>query len=912
MGAGAQAAKTGILTVFLVLTLSTASAASLTVESEKTQWLNSGVDIQGTFACDSGQPNVSINYQDGATYPVDASNGEFSLTEGAKGSLNPGEYTVNLECGEGDRTRTVNVNRMSLSITDIENRVYKGTEFQFTVTNTVEGGSNIDFKDSNSNFEAWFMEYGDIDATVVSYNGNEADIEASVPDNISSGTQRLKADLDYKDFTVEADNRDIQVRPSWSFNVSDVSPGGQLAYQNLDDLSFDVNVRNRDEPAGELTSEDFYVTVTEEVNGSTETVYDRRNLMDAEYNSAGSYSLSMGSIPEMDLGRYNFRVGLDRDGGVEIANFTVSKYILFSGEITNSANQPVNGEISVSKDGFERVIDVDDNGRYSGQVLPGEYNFTLNFPDAQLSLEGVDLKSSRSTVKDGKAVGTIRYDEIPVGDVGRNMQGVTVSKALAIYFGYPYDEARISMNYDTTKVSPSNLKVFECVGWNINGVSCYQGSEWESVGVQSSWIHPTVGTVTFPVTPYQVTGSSKLLNGFMVVKNTQMNLDSVEIGSDRVETEGQLTVEGKVTTPSDDPISNADISIQVVDPNSGEVVSMRNVTSGGSGTFSGNVNVPSSTGQWDIRVEGERQPYSGFSEEVSGAFSTYIERSVSLDGPSTVSFVVGSESSSEFTIINDGQTPVNNVNLALSGFDRQWYSFSQNSWDTLSPGESVQATLNTELPNDYCEESCQEYKTVTVETTAEADGKINDLVQIQAQIRQEPTGATNTSQNSENTNQTGSSLPDVGEMTGEFLQGRSNFNLALGMIMVFMLVLAAAVQKKKDGDDRSRPLSGMKGSSGGSTSKAASRPNRDEMRKSKPDVSNSGQTQEKDEASGDESSEVKEEKETEDEKDEETEEDSEEVTEESGESDEVFECGTCGEEFDTESAKELHEKAIHE
>lgn len=911
MGAGAQAAKAVTLTVFLVLALSTASAASLTVNSDKTQWLNSGVDIQGSYACESGNGTVSIEYQDGSSYPVQASGGDFSLSDGAKGALNAGDYTAKVECDEGTATKTVSVNRMSLSIVNAENSVYKGTNFEFTVRNSVEGGSNIDFSDANSNFEAWFMGYGDIDATVISYNGNEADILVSVPENISSGTQRLKADLDYSDFTVETESRDINLRPSWSFNVSNVEPGQKLAHQNLDSLSFDLDVRNRDEPAAELTSDDFYVTVTEEVNGSTQTVYDRRNLMRADYNSAGSYSLSVDSIPEMDLGRYNFKVGLARDSGVEITNFTVSKYILFSGKITNSAGQPVDGDIRVSKDGFEEVIDVKENGEYSGQVLPGEYNFTLNFPAAKLSLEGVDLKSSRSTVQDGRAVGDIRYDEIPVGDVGKNMQGVTVFNSLAVWFGYPFDSGRMSLNYDTTRVNPSDLKVFECVGWNIDGVSCYQGSEWKDVGVKDSSIHPTVGAVSFPVRSYEQTGSSILLNGYMVVRNTQMNLNSVNIGSDRVKTEDGLTVSGKVTTPSEDPIGNADISIQVVDPNSGETISTKNVTSGGSGTFSGIVDVPSTVGEWDIRVEGNRKPYSGFSKEVSGAFSTYIDRSVSLDGPQTVNFVVGSDSSSEFTVINDGQTPINNVKIALSGFDRQWYSFSQNSWDTLQPGDSVQITLNTELPEDYCDGSCQEYKTVTVETTAEADGKINDLVQIQAQIRQEPTGNTNATQNSDNTDQTEQSLPDVGKMTGEFLEGRSDFNLALGMIMVFMLVLAAAVQKKKNGDDRSRPLSGMKSGNSTSAASSGSRPNRDEMRKSKPDVSNSDSGEEADEKE-DDSEEPDEEK-----VDEKENEDSKEETvkasdeESSQEVDEVFECGTCGEEFDTESARELHEKAIH-
>lgn len=915
MGAGETFAKATILTAIITLTVASAAAADITVNSDKSQWLNSGpAEISGNYQCSSPGWSINIVHEGSSqnTISEDQSTGNFSHTIDS----GPGDYKAELTCdGNTISSDSVTAKRLELSFQnpDEQVRAYKGNSFEFVLENQVSGSSsNLNFNNQEFNFKSEIINYGSLDTYYEEENGNKVTLSAEVPEDIptDSGVPRLRGMVDYEDFTVGTSGiKEVDVRPTWSFNVSDVNPGDQkVAYQKLGDLSLDLQVKEKGEEKTQLSSDDFYVTIQETGNGSIKTPYEKRNFLDASWNGNG-YTLTLPQRPDLDLGRYNFKIGLDRKGGVEIMNFTVSKYILFSGEIKNAGGQPVDGKISVSKDGFSRVIEVKSDGSYSGQVLPGEYNFTLSFPKAKLSLKGVDLRSSESTVQDGRAVGDIRYDEIPVGEVGKNMQGVTVFNSLAVWFGYPFDSGRMSLSYDTTRVNPSNLKVYECVGWNIDGVSCYQGSEWQGVGIQDSWIHPTVGTVSFPVRSYEGTGSSILLNGYMVVKNTNMLLNSVEIGTDRVKTEGSVNVQGEVVTPAEDPINNAKVSVQVVRPGSGEVLSVKNVTTGQAGVFSTSISAPSEVGDWDIIVGGERKPYSGFSEEVSGAFSTFIQQSMSMEGPTSAQLVVGKESRSEFTIINDGQTPVKDVGIALSGFDRQWYSFTDNDWGTLQPGESVQTELVFDLPGDYCSESCQEYQTVTVEATGEAGGKVNSLVQIQAQIRQNAPG--NVSSNTDNPSQSGSGLkvPDVGNMTGNFLKEQGSFNLALGMIMVFLLVLAAAVKKKKSGEDRSRPLSGMSGGgSGNSKSAAGSKPQRENIRKSKPDVSNS----EGKEEDLEDVEEKNEDQSKEDQKKSSDEGGEQEESSEAEEEAEVFECGTCGEEFDTESARELHEKAIHE
>ncbi|MFB6208495.1 MAG: hypothetical protein ABEJ69_04030, partial [Candidatus Nanohaloarchaea archaeon] len=488
----------------------------------------------------------------------------------------------------------------------------------------------------------------------------------------------------------------------------------------------------------------------------------------------------------------------------------------------------------------------------------------------------------------------IRYDDIALNKVGQSLEGVTVANALAVWFGYPFEDGRITMEYDTTKVNPSNLKVYECVGWNINGVTCYSSSEWKSVGVKRSWIHPTVGTVTFPVTPYNVTGKSQLLNGYMVVKNTPLNLDYVEFSSDRIEKGGSLGLNGKLVTPSGESVSGALVSASIVDPKGNVVVPSTSTTTNSAGLFSFSKTVPGEEGSYRIRLHAEKKPYSSLDTTVQKSFETYTSKEVSLSGPDTTKFYVGGRSTTEFTIINSGQAALKDVKISVKGFDRSTYSFKKKEWSKLEPGDNVKALMVTRLPSDFCENACQEYRTLQVEVTGNADGnKINDIVSVQAQVSKESPPTKVSVDNATGNNATGFSfkMPN----TGEFLKRQGSVNIALGLIIVFTLVLATAIKKKNSGDDRgSRPVMSGSGGRGGG------------MRKQKPDVAG--------DSSGDEQDEE------DDEAGQETEEDEEEKKEMNGESggekdggdgDEGIVCSVCGEEFDTESARDLHEQAIH-
>ncbi|MFB6204361.1 MAG: hypothetical protein ABEJ75_01815 [Candidatus Nanohaloarchaea archaeon] len=899
-----KASKLVLLGLALLFTVASVSAAaSLKIDSgDKEIWRGEeDTTLNGYANCTKGSTSVELVYPKGGGKTIANTDGDFS-TSVSPSSLGYGDYSVKLLCGDSQAANVAG-KMLELSVKRVEPpetiEKYTGEKLTVKLDAEINGSSSQQVKQSNSQVDLSFNSWGSLD---VSDKGLDAKgnrwFEVTVPKDLEPGTYTLLTDLSYSgglisDGSVSASPANgpaqVKVRNKWAVDVVNTSEksiqfeqlsslfvNAEITYKNDSTYARDNTVLGPSDFEASLTSANGNVSY--DIGMSVEPL-DNDRILHLEVDRKPS------NIP---LGRYNLVIDLKRGGGLEVANFTVSKYILFSGKITDATGQPVNGKIYVEKEGFSEEIEVK-HGTYSGNVLPGIYNFTLQLPEVTVHLQGVRLQTQAD------ARGTIRYDDIALNEVGQNLEGVTVANALAVWFGYPFREGEITMQYDTTKVNPSNLKVYECVGWNINGVSCYSSSEWKSVGVKRGWIHPTVGTVTFPVTPYNVTGKPQLLNGYMVVKNTPLQLDYVEFSSDKVKKGGTLTVNGKLVTPSGKGVSGARVSASIVNLNGKVVVGSSSTTTNQAGLFSIKKTVPGKEGEYHVRIHAEKKPYSPLTRTIQKTFSTYTLKKISLSGPETAKFYVGGSSTTQFTIINSGQAPLKDVTLSLKGFKRGVYSFRKKEWSKLGPDGSVKALMTTRLPADFCKTSCQKYRTLTVEVTATAAGqKINDMITFQAQVSKETPPKKVSVDNASGNKGTGFSfkMPN----TGQFLKRQGSVNIALGLIIVFTLVLATAIKRKNSDDDRgSRPVMSGSGGRGGG------------MRKQKPEVGNSEESEEESEEEPRQDGEESDgEEDSSDEK-----EMNGEGGEEDGDDAEGFECSVCGEKFDTESARDLHEQAIH-
>lgn len=898
-------ARAIFLGALVLLASGQAVAAGITLQDD-TVWLHDNQEktVNGEVQCQNGNSvsSLQIVFPDGSSTTADQNieSGE-SFSYDLQNSNPEGEYEAVLEC-QGGNTDSQKFSVLQLHVSRIsptqEISRFRGEKISADIKAKVNGSSGDQFSLQDADFSMRLtgastdlLNVNEIDS---SQGANIYRIEGEIPGNVEPGFEFLESSVSYSPDSVDGSiNKNIegfsvQIQKPWNFDITNRTPENSIInYENSHRISIETQITHKGEPENSLSSSDFYLIVKDAEGDVVDDLNEKEWILSDLQNTDGEYRLTLSNIPSLEIGKYNWFIGLDEDDGKEIVELPVYNYMFLSGDIHDAQGKGVNSEILVeSESTVTKQLNVDD-GTYRGRVLPGNYNFTVNFPELTSSFQNVQLREG--------VRGTIRYDEIPQGDVEGVLDGVSVVNAVGVVFGYPLGgEAYMDMSYDPSQVSFDNAQIVECKRWNIVKRNCW--GEWSSLNESEVTIYPTVGRAEFTGEPVNVSeGREKLMSAYMIVRNTRLTPENIDMEMGRSEIGSSQSIDGKIETPSGEGVGGVNVEVSIVE---GENV-METVTAqtNSNGNFGTQINLPEEAGIYTVNVEARKDPYQGFQTTLSGNVETFIRKSVSIDVPEDVEFYPGESSQTSFTVVNDGQTDITDTKLRINGLKNTWYEFDQASWSSIEPGGSREAVMTVELPSDYCGQQCTEYPTFNAEVVATSDGEsLNDLESVQSVVTKERSGNSSESSEAQDSENQGSSfsMPDVEGATGKFLEQRSSLNIALGLATVFILALAVSVKKKKESDsDRNNRMNGnssrpVQGSSSRSISK--------------PDVGSREESEE--------------EQETEHDKDdaqaieEEQKQDQNEGSVENSDNG-SHKCSVCGEQFDTESALELHEQAMH-
>jgi len=196
---------------------------------------------------------------------------------------------------------------------------------------------------------------------------------------------------------------------------------------------------------------------------------------------------------------------------------------------------------------------------------------------------------------------------------------------------------------------------------------------------------------------------------------------------------------------------------------------------------------------------------------------TYLSKDISIDVPRKENIEKDVEEQIPVNIENSGQIKAEDISLELTGLDSNLYSFSKRNLGTISSGETVKSTLSVDVPASYGDA----FPSATIEVSALVDGEeVSDSSEIQFQAETSGTSSlekdnqtdynnnTQSSQRPENSSNSSQgiswSAPDVGNMTGQFMENSSTLNAALAALTLFLMIVAVAVKKDKTSDGRGR------------------------------------------------------------------------------------------------------------
>jgi hypothetical protein len=885
--------------LILTITLSlTATATSQAIE-ENEIWVHENTDstITQASSCEEDEGRIQLEHEN-KEFSKNVTDG-FNFTESFEDEPY-GKYNASLFCsGNFNESNTFKLKKFRLSnpVLNSDSK-YRGDKFEVKTDVDVAGGKlkgNIEFKLSMLG-----ADFTSLSADTTK-NGKTYNLISKIPEDpeeVNTGEKVLEINATYysgSDKQVQ-DKIDVEktlsVEDPWKNTkiLSRTPEKDIISYKSLDEFNQNVTVRYRgNEGVRGLVSNDFFLTVEDE-NGTVLNGLEEERMINSQVISQqkGKYRLTLNSIPQIDVGEYNFKIGVEKDDGKKhvFSELGVHRYLTFSGTVKDSKGKPVSVNIDAVRDRKSPGIKTS-GGSYTAQLLPGKYNMTVDLPDLSIEFRGV--KISKETVDFRNGVQPIKYDAIKSKQLEGEVQGTTVNNAASVKFGIPFEKSRVIMGYDGSQLSYENVKVMQCSDWSGN--KCF--GEWGTTNSEETMVD--LGQVSFPATPLKNDRDDNVLrNAFMVIKNTELLPKQLQLTEDRVARGSKVPVQGRIETPSGNKVSDVDVKISVL--KQGSYVNNETVTTSSSGTFQANMKVPEESTTYSVEVRAEKPPFQGFQKTDLGTFDVYVPREIKLSPPDKIEFSPGTTSKMTFDVINGGQADAKNVKLRVKNLKNTWYDFAQQEWDKLKPGEQRQAVMTVEIPEDYCSDECTEYPKFNVEVVASSDGEpLKTVETVQAVVNKDNGSTQQTGSNSASKGM-GVDTPNVMRATGDFLKRQSSLNIALGLVLIFLITLAGAVKHKQSSTTRGGRGRGQnRGRRGGS---------------GRPQISNESGSQP---ASNNKVLEVSPKETVEKNPDSsQTEEKSHEETREIKESeDDGIRCGKCGEEFDTESALDIHKQAIH-
>jgi|GEM_PF-1170426 hypothetical protein len=702
--------------------------------------------------------------------------------------------------------------------------------------------------------EAEFTDPTDVNSVQTGTNGKKVEVTLS-PLVVEAHPQDEKLNLK---FTYSHQGSSVSVERRFNPKIFErrgepvTSPSSQLYANEISKYDYTVNVfENGEDTNPSLWEEDYDLKVVELDNGEVvdEILEDEKWLSVQQVEEGdGDQRLTLNAIPQLETGTYRLITRLkqpDTDEYSIVDSIRVRNGLKLSGRVVDSQNRGVRTEMNLDREGTVIPINTAGDGTYYKEIdasgSDSSYGVKMNFfdrgmssSDAEVSVREVDFaeKNGENLAGDSESIKFQYWDNPPV-----EQKAIKPINMMAVKFAYPLadDGHRVRMKFDPTDVNTDNLKVYECSQWNFEGRSCL--GDWEVVDDFS--INYQGWRANFHIdNPYRAEDTDNgdqniLMNAYIVgtsadlVLNGGLSISGPEDGT--VATGSQIEVRGNINSENENAVEGADVEVSFHQGDT-EISSLDTVQTDVTGGFSSTGKAPEEPGNYSVKVTADKENYNMMEKKFDNRFETVIEEGIAVRTGSTIQLSPGEDTTAEITVQNTGQTTMEDVSLSFEGMDSQYYSVSDVSFDEVLAGEEATSELTVSLPSDYCDGGCGDWPSLDVSAMAtNPDGEEfeaeTETLQVQisrtvgSQNGSEQTDSEQSVSETEQTNGSESrfteSVSDLENATGEFLASQSSLNMALGLIMVFMMVLAGAVKKQDEGGSRTTGSRGDRGGRGG-------------------------------------------------------------------------------------------------
>lgn len=608
---------------------------------------------------------------------------------------------------------------------------------------------------------------------------------------------------------------------SYLLEMNKISEDGSRSDLLLDQ-NFRLSVLVKEKDGNQFISVD-------ELDGVDDEIQDKKWLeWEKPGGQPGTHRVSLDNVKELEGlpdRQYKFFLEFDKEwengrgsDSFVIDQVLVDKQSQFSGRVADAQGSGVETVMRIRGTDRNVRVSTGQDGYYAEEISVEDIqSMTMDFykrgkvsSDSSVVVESPDLEEDSDLGRGGSAV---KFDYW--SDPNVDITGVDPVNMMAVKFGYPinsFDSATVK--FDPSGINPENLQVYECSFWNFEGSSCL--GSWEQIddngfSVNMGISPPDVHISELePYTTPDEDGESQdiLMNAYVLGTSADIGIrDTLTIGGQtngRIRRGGSLEFSGFIEDQKGNLVSGGiPVEVELEKPDNSESYDGETDSNG---KFVIDAEAPDEPGNYTVTLSSEPDIYDGFSIEYSKPLAVYTEREVSLDVPDSFTMQKGEEKVMEFEVRNTGQADLTVNELIADGMSTDFFSWVEKFSGEIEPGESRTAEIRFDLPDAYTDS----YPSLGLRAVASSGGQtveFSTTAQIRARDVVSDTGGQESEENgSENTTQNQSSQDfeesspgeDLAAVTGNFIQSTSNVNLALGLLMVLMMIVAGAVRKKKD------------------------------------------------------------------------------------------------------------------
>ncbi len=585
--------------------------------------------------------------------------------------IEAGVYAVIMQCGAEFETKNMTVNRLQLSLLP-SSPSYSVLYPRDTITIFADFRLNGAMITSNTrtSFKVFLGE--ELDIVEAKYGTDYWRIIAKIPDSFSSfGMKNLKVNASYGSYSVAITKYDYaNVKELLSVKITDPSPLNTYRLTDATDINVTVNLLYKSVPLGPSSVINFAA----ELDGTLA-------IRNVKYIDPSHWVLTI-NVPELTPSndKYQLDIFATYDDVTRKATLEMQSVLLFEGNVVNADNSAVKAEIRLKGNNIEEIILTDSSGNYQAEVLPGEYEVELLFPDMRARLSDVVISGSEDLFSITNNV--IRYDSFSDD-----------TKKFFLEFNLPFNNIYIVIPYqDSDFVNENEIFVYKCDNWNFFQRLC--SGEWKKIGADIDEVKNLISFTLNSLSAFSVgeTGSLKI----------DASLEEYYAGDD-------IILTGKTLDNKDNIIGN--VKINYTGTASGSVVSDQ------SGRFTIIFKAPDTEGEHYLTLEAGKNAYIPAMKTLT--FSVVKKKSLALTVPGSISLDMGSASSLEITVKNNGQVDLEDIDIIIENIPTRWYNLSKNRIEKLGSGE--EAVISMSLLVDDCG-NCknQYYATVKAESSVSA------------------------------------------------------------------------------------------------------------------------------------------------------------------------------------------------